>query len=50
MADAVAAYRQLYHAGRPHDALGQRFPLSVYRAPLTPPDTPLPTRQTVAVS
>ena len=49
MALAVADYIALYNAGRPHEALGQRFPLAAYTAPLTPPDTPLPTRQTVAL-
>ncbi len=50
MATAVAAYLELDNAGRPHEALGQRFPLTAYTAPLTPPDTPPPTRQIVSVS
>jgi putative transposase len=48
MAAAVAAYRELYNAGRPHEALGQRFPLAAYTAPLTRPHAPFPTRQTVS--
>jgi transposase InsO family protein len=47
MAAAVADHLTLYNTGRPHQALGQRFPLAAYTAPLTPSDAPLPTRQTV---
>ena len=49
MVTAVADYRALYNAGRPHEALGQRFPLSAYTAPLTPPEATLPARQPVPV-
>ncbi len=49
MAAAVAEYRALYNHGRPHEALGQRFPLTAYTAPLAPSDAPLPTRQTVPI-
>jgi hypothetical protein len=50
MTAAVADYRELYNTGRPHEALGQQFPLAAYSAPITTSDAPLPTRQSVALS